>query len=246
MSLKAKYAKLEDAPEAVRSFYTEQNGQFVLAVDGLVGKDKLDEFRTNNQSLQAAQDAMTARFEGIDPDEYKMLKDEHEKIKTKKMMDAGKIDEIIAERTAAMKGAYEASIRKLTDSNGAFGMQLERLVIDNALQSEAAKAGVRMTAMEDVLLRGRQRFKMQEGKAVPMTDGKVVYGVDGSTPQTMGEWLSGLAPTAPHLFESSSGGGTRNDTRGAGGGKTMKRADFLAMSPQSQASFSKDGGVPVD
>ena len=125
--------------------------------------------------------------------------------------------------------------------------QLEKLVIDNAIQVEAVKAGIRPTAMEDILLRGRSRFKLKDGAAVATApDDKVIYGKDGITPQSMGEWLADLAPAAPHLFESSGGGGSQQQRTNAAGEKTLRRADFDKLDPRTQAAKMTEGFKLVD
>lgn len=248
MALKFRIDKLEDAPEAARSLYVEKDGKFELPIEGVVTKDKLDEFRNNNIELKNQLSDLTKKFEGVDPELFKTLSAEHQKLKDKKMIDAGKIEELLNERTAAMRADYDKKLKAQADELGITKTQLEKMLIDNALQTEAAKAGVRPAAMEDVLLRGRQRFKLKDGTATPtMPDGKVVYGKDGVTPQSMAEWLADLAPTAPHLFESSQGGGAENKSGNKNSGaKTMKRADFEALDPASKMSKSKEGIVITD
>lgn len=245
--LKYKIKKLEDVEEQYRPFYKEQDGVFVLQVEGATDKARLDEFRTNNITLREQMDAMKAQFEGLDPEEARKALEERQKLRDKKLLEAGKVDELLAERTAAMKAEYEKQIGKLTkELTGATG-QLERLLIDNAIQTESAKAGVRTTALEDVLLRGRARFKLQDGKAVPVDqDGKVIFGKDGTNPQSISEWLADLAPAAPHLFEASTGGGAKPGPTGQAGQKQMKRKDWEAKDPASKSAFLKEGGVLVD
>ena len=45
MALKAVVENQSEIPEGVESFYEEQDGKFVLKVEGLTEKSKLDEFR---------------------------------------------------------------------------------------------------------------------------------------------------------------------------------------------------------
>ena len=51
MALKQKYKSQDEIPSELQSFYTEQDGEFVLQVDGLVPKTTVDEFRSNNIKL---------------------------------------------------------------------------------------------------------------------------------------------------------------------------------------------------
>jgi hypothetical protein len=249
MALKYRIAALADVDEKYRDLYTARDGAFFLDAEGATGKDKLDEFRNNNIELKRQLDELAARFTGIDPDEAKRLLTEAQKVKDKKLIDSGKMEEVLAERTAAMKAEHEKQVKALSDQLGTTTSQLEKLLVDNSIQTFASKAGVRETAMEDVLLRGRNLYKVKEGKAVPIApDGKIIYGKDGVTPQSMEEWLSGLTTVAPHLFKESKGGGADNSTRtGPTGAKTMRRSDFEQLDPVAKQAFIvKDKGQLVD
>lgn len=83
MTLKATYAKLEEVPEAHRELYVEKDGKFSLAVDGLVGKDKLDEFRSNNVQLKKQIEDLQSKFDGVDPELFRELNEKAEKERTK-------------------------------------------------------------------------------------------------------------------------------------------------------------------
>lgn len=216
MSLKAVVETLDAVEEPFRSLYAEKDGKFHLAVEGLVPKSRVDEFRDTNIALKRQMDELTARFDGIDPDVARDLAAKAAKDRDKKLIDAGKVEELLAERVGAMKVDYEKTLKAEQDAKSALTKQLEGLVIDNAIRDAATKSGVRATAVDDVLLRGRALYRLQEGKAVPMDGDKVLFGKSGD-PMPIEEWVSGLTEKAPHLFEPSQGGGARN---GAGSGNT--------------------------
>ena len=113
MTLKATYAKIDEIPEAHREFYVEKEGKFSLAVEGLVGKEKLDEFRTTNVTLRKQIEDLNAKFEGIDPDVFRELNEKAEKERTKKLIAADKVDELVAERVNAAKAGFEKERRLL-------------------------------------------------------------------------------------------------------------------------------------
>lgn len=231
MALKAKVASLDDVPASVREFYTEGEGGFVLAVEGAVPRDKLDEFRNNNVTLRREMEQLRAQFDGIDPERARELIARAEKDRDRRLIDAGKVDELLAERTAAMKAGFEKEQQALADRLAAADKRLGELVIDGAIRDAAAKAGVRASAIEDVLLRGQRLFKLVDGKAVPMDGDKVVYG-KGGDPLDVAEWVSGLTDQAPHLFEQSRGGGapqTQNNNVAGGAGGRIARTDHGAF-----------------
>ena len=63
MNIKYKYRSADEIPEAVRPFFAEQNGEWLLQADGAVDKARLDEFRQNNIALQKQMEQEKARIE---------------------------------------------------------------------------------------------------------------------------------------------------------------------------------------
>jgi hypothetical protein len=241
MALKSTVDTIDAVPEALREFYAEKDGKFVLQAEGLSPTARVNEFRENNLALKREMDELRARFDGIDPDNHRELAAQAQKIKERKLIDAGKLDELVAERTAAMKADYEKQIGSGTATQAALTRQLEALVVDNALRDAAAKASVRPTAVEDFLLRGKQLFRLQDGKAVPFDGDKAIYGKDGE-PLSMSEWAGSLSERAPHLFETSTGTGATGSTGAAAtGGKTMTRAQFEALGTTERMAAAKGG-----
>jgi hypothetical protein len=232
MTLKATYAKLEEIPEAHREFYAEKDGKFNLAVEGLIGKDKLDEFRTNNVQLKKQLEELTTRFDGVDPELFRELNDKAERERQKKLIAADKVDDLVNERVNAAKAGFEKEKKGLEEDRRKLNIQLEGLLIDNAVRDAATKCGVRSGAVEDVLLRARQVFKVVDGKAAAFDGDKQLFGSTGD-PLTVPEYISSrLADAAPHLFEASQGGGAKKaDVSSAGASGKINRNDpkaFLA------------------
>jgi hypothetical protein len=87
MSLKAVVEKIEDAPEAVRSFYAEKDGKFVLAVEEADGfalenvsglKSALGKERSTREQLERD----VVRFKDIDPDKAREALSKWEEFQT--------------------------------------------------------------------------------------------------------------------------------------------------------------------
>lgn len=225
MSLKAVVDDLNAVPVLLREFYTEQDGKFVLPVDGLVPKAKLDEFRANNITLAQERDALRQQFDGIDPEKARVLLARVQAEQDKKLIDAGKVDELVAQRVETMRKDFETKLSSETSKSQKLQGQLEGLLIDGAIRDVAVRVGVRPTAIEDVLLRGRSLFKLMDGKAIPMQGDDVMYGKTGEA-MSMEEWLGTLAASAPHLFEPNRGGGAAGGTSALmAGGKYIEAGD---------------------
>lgn len=222
MTLKATYAKQEEIPEAHREFYIEKDGKFSLTVEGLVGKEKLDEFRVSNISLKKQIEDLNAKFDGVDPDVFRELNEKAEKERTKKLIAADKVDELVNERVNAAKAGFEKEKKAIEEDKRKLGIQLEGLLIDNTVRDAASRSGVRAGAVDDVLLRARQVFKVVDGVAVAFDGDKQLFGPTGD-PLTVPEYITGkLTEAAPHLFEPSQGGGARKAEGNSSGGAAGK------------------------
>lgn len=204
MALKYVVDTVEGLAAEVAGLYEKtEDGKFRLDVEGVVPRDKLEEFRNNNIELSKKLDT----FKGIDPAKYSTLLGLEKKVTDHQLIEAGKIDEVVQTRIQGMteehKGVVNTLSQQLQQANG----QLENLLVDSAVRVKALEAGVLPSAVDDVMLRAKSSFKIVDGKAVPHHDGKPVYGKDGVNPMGVEEWMSNLAKSATHLFGQSSGGG---------------------------------------
>lgn len=207
--IKFKIAKLEDVEEKFRGLYTQGgDGAYYLAVDGAVAKEKLDEFRNNNVELMKKLEP----FKDLDPTKVATLLENERKIAEKKLIDAGDVEGLVGLRVGTMKADYETRIQGLETQFSTAQRQLETLLIDNEVRAVAIKAGVAPTAVDDVLLRAKTTFKVEEGRPVAKNEkGEVIYGKDGMSPLAIGDWVGGLKDAAPHLFQPSSGSGASHN-----------------------------------
>ena len=105
-------------------------------------KAKLDEFRANNVKLMKDMETLSAKFDGIDLDGYQDMVKQQQALKDKKLLDAGKIDELLEERTKAMVLHHNKELEKIQGTNKTLNKQLETLVIDNAVRDSASKWGL--------------------------------------------------------------------------------------------------------
>ena len=196
---------------------------------------KLDEFRSNNVKLLKDMDALSAKFNGIDLDNYNELLKQQQEQKDKTLIDAGKIDELLEERTKAMIKTHNNELEKIQGENTTLHSQLAGLVIDSAVRDSAVKSGVVETAINDILLRSKAVFNLVDGKAIPHdSDGNIVYGSSSADPMTVEEWVKSQQDEAPHLFKASQGGGSEHGKTFVGAGsKDMTSLEKL------QAGFAK-------
>jgi len=228
MALKAILESIEGvAPDVAKEYVKGEDGKFRLDVTGMVESSKLAEFRDNNISLKQ----QLEQFNGIDPTKYKELQGIEQQLKESKLVDAGKIDELVSVRTEQMKTQHSTEVNSLSDKLNVATRQLESLLIDSAVRSASTTAGVLPTAVDDILLRAKSVFKIQDGQAVPMNDkGQIIYGQDAVSPMTVAEWMKGVSKSAPHLFQGTTGGGGRGGKGGQGGQGGQNRTALQKIS----------------
>src|SRR4051794_16733996 len=98
MNLKFKYQKQEDIPSELSQLYSEHNGAFILNVDGAIDQTKVDDFRSQNQSLLQQLDEVKKRLEGIAPDAVRALEAEKQKLQEQQALKAGEVEQVIESR----------------------------------------------------------------------------------------------------------------------------------------------------
>jgi predicted RNase H-like nuclease (RuvC/YqgF family) len=222
MPLKAKVSEDEyqALSEPLREFYTKSGDGYRLDAEGVedVGglKKVLEDKKSDVAKLRAKIEELTRTYDGLDPAEARAALEERQKMHDRKLIDEGKVEELVSKRTERLKAEAEAQARRLqkelenaTQERDNLHKRLSEHLIDSGLATAAAKANVRPTAVVDLLLRGRNVWKIQDGQPVPFRDdGSPLFGKNAATPMSMEEWVASLQTEAPHLFESNKGAGS--------------------------------------
>lgn len=270
-----KYAKKEDIPQGLAEYCKEVDGQFVLTLGGDDAgdkggddKSKIAEFRETNLSLlkelkelRERQAAIEEKYKDVDLESYnavradiesKYAKDEQELIKKgnvdavverrmKKAMDA-----INKERDAAFKARDEALANAKT-----FSDKLGQFSILGSLRATMEKQGIRPhpSATADLENRTLKAWRIEEGtgNAIPIDEkGQKRYGSKGSVMDWDEFVRNDLMASAPHLFVSASGGGSKGSdgvVQTRDGVKIVDRSDERAKS--KNIAGIADGSVKV-
>ncbi len=232
MPLKFAVDSLDGIDQSHQALYVKgQDGKLVLDVEGAVPSSRLDEFRTNNIELKK----QLEKFKDIDPVKYKEAVEKLSKIDQKTLMDAGQIDQVVNERVSGMRQEYETKVGDLTKQLGDATQRLSSVLIDSAVKSAALAAGVAQTAVDDVVLRAKTFFQVQDGEVVALNEkGHVIYGKDGEKPLSINEWVTGLKTAAPHLFGKMQGGGAGGSGQGGG-------IDYSKLTPTQKIAAGLSG-----
>lgn len=239
--MKPWYATKEEIPQGLEQFYKEQDGKWVLQIEGMVPatelnamKERLNEFRSNNVSLsQKLKELEGKKFlSQEEQDEYDELKKKSQEIEDKNLIDAGKIDELVHSRTERMRAdydnklkAYEKRATKSEEAMSNYRNRLATVLVEAEVSKTLSAQGVQPVkgALADVISRARNTWQVnEEGQLVALdAQGNPVYGNDPSAPMTMDEWAGQVAKDAPYLFMESKGtggdGGKGGGDRGSDG-----------------------------
>jgi hypothetical protein len=205
------------------------------AVSGLKAK--------NGELIGKLKDATTnlQRFDGIDPDAVKTMLSRFASDEEAGLIKAGKIDEVLNKRTERMQAehlkAVKAENERAAKAEGKAAKLADR-TLSASLKDAAAKAGVHPTALDDIALRGRGLWRLNDdGDAVAMNGEDIVLGKDGKTPLTPTEWVDSLREVAPHFWPKAQGSdalGSNTDKAAARKGKAPERKEF-----QDDIAYSK-------
>lgn len=249
MPIDAVVESLDKVPEALRGEYEPREGKFHLRLagepSGFVPKARLDEFRTNNLELTRKAEQLAAqaeKFKDIDPDKARAALEKLQQIEDKKLIDSGKIDELVAARTERLVGEKDGRITELSTSLEAktkeadeFKAELTRVLVGShidacALAHKVTPAGlkiVRLLAEHGDDQGVRWTLNDQRQLVAMKADGTPAWsGSNANKPLERDEWIEGIIKAYPHIVPPSSGGGAPGNT--AGGGPTV---DLSTLSP---------------
>jgi len=238
--LKAVIDSLDEVDKEFRDLYKEdeEEGVFVLEVEGDPNKTKLAEFRSNNRRLFREKKKLEAeldKFKGLDPDDIEKGREALDKLNAledKSLLEAGKLDEVISKRTEAMRKDFATQVKAKDNALEEIGKERDALksklggfVLESRVQQSIGKVGaIRAGALPDIINRARSLWKVNaDGDLVAIRDGEPVYNKKGDA-LSMDEWSAGLLEEAPFLFEGGEGGDSQGGKKGGGGGRITRIA----------------------
>jgi hypothetical protein len=217
MSLKFRYGSKEEVPAELAGHYMEQNGAWLLNVEGAVERARLEEVRTNNAALTKEREELRKSLEAASA-EAAAIK---EKQALQTASNPGEVEKILEGRVKAVRGEMEKQLGQVAAERDSLNQRLMEIQIDQGILTSATKRGLRATALPDITARARSVFRLVNGVPTAFEkDGQTVrVGKDGYTPLTLEEWIDGQVTEAPHLFEANAG---------AGAGETPPRSTLRA------------------
>lgn len=172
-------------------------------------KTKNEELLTEKKKIQAT----LKDFENLDPAAAREALKFLEENEDAKLIKEGRISELVDKKTTSLRTQHEETVTKLSQDlnenkkNASFFKEkYETKVISDGLRDFAVKAGVRVEALDDIILRGKSIFTLdphgnleargQDGKLIKTEDDKIL------SPDL---WVEGLKKVAPHYWPASKG-----------------------------------------
>lgn len=229
------------------------NAAVVDAKTALVGKNT--ELLAEKKELATKMADLEKQWSGFDSKQVSNLMDKINNDEETKLIAEGKIDEVIENRVQALKGDYEGKLKASTERIGELetglsgkDAKIKTLVVNGLVQQAASKLNILPTAVEDVIYRAKQSFKLDDNDrpVAQDSDGNTLFGKSGNSPLTIEEWLTGMKEAAPHWFPGSQGAGAGGGTDGSSGAHviTKEQANNSQSYQQAKAAAEK-AGVPL-
>lgn len=253
MGLKVLLDSIDELSDEQKALYVEKDGKFLLDIEDVDSHPKVrglvtanNENRRKRDEHKAALDEVNARLEGLPEDfgltEYETLKEAAEGkggAPTEEQLQAArdKIKDKLEKKHADELRARDERIEKLDGS-------LKRIVVDEALTSamDAANIDPQHRPALKPFLKTQGKIVVEEAD----DQFKAIVDADGvPTPLTdyVQEWAGS---EAGKIYVAKSTGPNPKGGQTTGGGKTISRAEFDALSIPEQGAKAREGIQIVD
>lgn len=171
-----------------------------------------------------------SEFDGIDPTAVRTILSKFASDEEAGLIAKGDIDTVLTKRTERLQADYDKKLRAEAERAAKAESKASKLAdrtLAGSLRDAALKTGALPEAMEDIVLRARSLWRLNdEGEPVAVdADGEVILGKDGKTPLTPQEWAESLRETAPHLWPKAQGTNAPGSGSGPRGGANKGKID---------------------
>lgn len=264
------YDTLDECPEGLRTFARNdgENGRVVVNV---VPESKLSEFRDKNIQLSKdnedliAERTMLRSVVGEDVEGFKTDIDDmraiRQRVKDGELKEGRHVEEAIAKRTEEMRKGYTDQLSAEAREKNAWKARAEQenqrykeQVVVSAVRAACSSPdlGVLPNAVDDIVERAKKVFRVSDdGRLSAYNGDAMIYGADGTSSVSPGEWVGKLRETQNYFFKGSHGGGAGGEGGGGGASKEAKvagkytREQWGKMSPRDRlaAANSEPGAT---
>lgn len=239
---KAEDAHKIDVDELTVNLTNSAKTQVEEAVEGLKTKNAeiLDEKKALSNTLK--------KFDGFDVEVAKTATEFYEAHKDAEFLKDGTVEELIEKKTSQLNSDHEVQVNELTgklvaatEHGATYQSLFESKVIDDGLRAEAVKQGVRAEAVDDIILRGRGVFSLDEKKQIEARDseGKLAVTEDKKV-LNVKNWITALKETSPHYWPESRGAGAHGGAGGSDSDYEVKLAELAAAGKMGEYRALRD------
>lgn len=197
------------------------------------------EAKSNRERAEAAEGKIAAFKDITDPAAALAAMNTVKNLKDKQLVDAGEVEKVKAEAIAAVEAKY----KPVVDENATLKGQLDSELIGGSFARSKLITEKFAIPADLVQARFGGNFKRVDGKVVAHdAGGNQIY--SQKKPGDLADFdeaLEILVSAYPHKESilkgtGASGGGAHGGNQGAGGKKTMTRAQFDALDPTAKAA----------
>jgi len=212
-AIKAHKAQLEEINKSLAAKIEEE-------VAGL--KAKNEELLGEKKQVQEK----LAEFADIkDPEAARRAMEFLEQSDEARMIQEGKFDELLEKRTSNMRIEHDKAVKEINEKyeevsgkSRHYQTLYEDKMRDDELRAVATRAGVRLEAITDVLLRGAQLFALGKDGSIEARDAKgSLLKNDAGAVVTPTVWIEGLKESSPHYWPQTEGAGARGGSPSSDG-----------------------------
>lgn len=257
MSLNAVYEDAGAIPESVKEFYAEQDGKYVLQVEGMTPNESIQGLTSALEKERNARKELEKNLKSygdVDVQKYqeyvKRVPELEKALEARNADQKDIINAAVEERLGPLareKDQQISSLRAELENVLKAKQQAERnlhdRVFDEELDRLARANGVRDEAIRDVRFRARDfGWKLDESMKLAATgrDGSEIYSrLNPSQRISIDEWFKDILPReAPHFLKDSGGSGAGN-----GGGAARGLLSRKGMTPADKAKYIAEHGL---
>jgi len=183
-------------------------------------------------------EALVKQFEGVDPEEYRKLKEQQRKLEEERLKKEGEFEKLLAKR----QQEWERKLKETEQKVKEWEQRYRQVAIDERLVAAFAKAGA--IAPDEAMMLTRHFVDLDDkGVYVKGEDGMPLLG-EGGKRLTLEEFAKRWLEEHPHHKRAPSGGA--GSTGGQGKGRTMKRSEWERLDPMERVKVIKSGVQLVD
>lgn len=220
--LKTVVESLDGLDEAVKPFYAEADGKFVLQVEGIDAHPEVSNLKSAYERVKGDKDAAKAAEKKAKDDLAAALKDKPD-----------------ADALVKLRDELEGKITALTAERDTLSGQLTGVTRDQALANALTAAGVTNPAFQ-------KAATAMLGGQVKMVDGKPIVETDMGPVDVQAHVKRWVAGEGRDFVTPAQGGGAKGKDNGGGGGKSISASELEAKSPSEKAAFfAANPGITV-